>query len=264
VEVTNNIISFDALTNFRDIGGHHTMDGKRMKTGILFRSDELSRMTTRDIELVNELRLKLICDLRTVREQESKKSRMLNRGIEVKSLSIQDKSQEFTHFEFMKLLVSNSENLNFEQMMKDMYHHMAFSSKDKMKEIFCLLSDAGNVPALIHCTGGKDRTGFVTAIIQLFLGVHYESVMMDYLYSNERMGPKMKKIEKFIRLMSLYRIPPERIKPMLEVRRDYLEEVLNEIMKQYGSIEQYLLKGCCIPLSCLESLKQNLLDGLEN
>ncbi|MGG3504527.1 tyrosine-protein phosphatase [Paenibacillus lautus] len=83
--------------------------------------------------------------------------------------------------------------LFFEQMMKDMYHHMAFSSKDKMKEIFCLLSDAGNVPALIPYTGGKDRTGFVTAIIQLFLGGHYESVMMDYLYSNERMGPKMKK-----------------------------------------------------------------------
>lgn len=87
--------------------------------------------------------------------------------------------------------------LFFEQMMKYMYHHMAFSSKDKIKEIFCLLSDAGNVPALIPCTGGKDCTGFVTAIIQLFLGVHYESVMMDYLYSNERMGPKMKKIEKF-------------------------------------------------------------------
>ena len=260
MEATNNIISFDALTNFRDIGGHHTMDGKRIKTGVLFRSDELSRMTRRDIGLMDELRLKLICDLRTAREQASKKSRMLDRGIEMKSLSIQDKSQEYTHFEFMKLLVSNPENLNFEQTMKDMYHHMAFGSQDKIREIFCLLSDAENVPALIHCTGGKDRTGFVTAIIQLFLGVHYESVMMDYLYSNVRIGPKMKKIEKFIRLMSLYRISSERIKPMLEVRRDYLEDVLNEIMEQYGSIEHYLLKGCRIPQSCLESLKQNLND----
>ncbi|WP_246563942.1 tyrosine-protein phosphatase [Paenibacillus montaniterrae] len=73
--------------------------------------------------------------------------------------------------------------MNFEQMMKDMYHHMAFGSQDKIREIIFLLSDAGNVPALIHCTGGKDRTGFVTAIIQLFLGVHYESVMMDCLKS---------------------------------------------------------------------------------
>ncbi|MGG3307138.1 tyrosine-protein phosphatase [Paenibacillus lautus] len=109
--------------------------------------------------------------------------------------------------------------LFFEQMMKYMYHHMAFSSKDKMKEIFCLLSDAGNVPALIPCTGGKDCTGFVTAIIQLFLHSINEPVPNS-------------------------------------IRTHY------EIMKQYGSIEQYLLKGCCIPLSCLESLKQNLLDGL--
>ncbi|SEL99701.1 protein-tyrosine phosphatase [Paenibacillus sp. cl141a] len=260
MEVTNNIISFDAVTNFRDIGGHHTKDGKQIKTGVLFRSDELSRMTTRDIGLMNELRLKLICDLRTASEQESKKSRMLKQGIEVKSISIQDKSQEYTHFELMKLLVYNNGNLNFEQMMKDMYHHMAFGSQDKIREIICLLSDAGNVPALIHCTGGKDRTGFVTAIIQLFLGVHYESVMMDYLYSNVRIGPRMKKVEKFIRLMSLYRVSPERIKPMLEVRRDYLEEVLYDILKQYGSIEAYLIRGCCIPEKCLESFKQNLID----
>jgi len=260
MEVTNNIISFDALTNFRDIGGHHTLDGKRIKTGILFRSDELSRMTTQDIRRMNELHLKLICDLRTASEQKSKKSRMIKQGIEIKSFSIQDRSHEYTHFEFMKLLVYNSETLNFEQMMKDMYHHMAFGSQDKIREIFCILSDARKVPALIHCTGGKDRTGFVTAIIQLFLGVHYESVMKDYLYSNVRIGPRMKKVEKYIRLMSLYRLSPERIKPMLEVRRDYLEEVIKEILKKYGSIEEYLIKGCRIPERCLESLKQNLLD----
>lgn len=60
--------------------------------------------------------------------------------------------------------------------------------------------------------------------------------------------------------MSLFQMSSERIKPILEVRRDYLEEVYNKIIGQYGDIENYLRLACKVPQSNLENLKQLLIE----
>jgi len=252
---------FDGLYNFRDIGGYKTIDGNVMKKGILFRSDELSRLTQKDLEKFKLLNIKSICDLRTHREQKSKPSRIKSEhGIQLINISIYDKSQEFTHREFFKFLVTKSSTIDFEKIMKDMYHDIAFISYAQIYEIISLLSEQKNLPALIHCTGGKDRTGFISAIIQLLVGVPYQKVLDDYLYSNDLIAPRMKKIENFIRWMSLFQISPDRMKPILEVRHEYLDEVYNEIINRYGNIETYLCQACKIQESRLLNLKNLLLE----
>ena len=65
---------FDKLSNFRDIGGLKTRDGNTIKLGVLFRSDELSKLTDKDIEMLQALNIKLICDLRTPKEMNKKNS----------------------------------------------------------------------------------------------------------------------------------------------------------------------------------------------
>jgi len=251
---------FEGLYNFRDIGGVETSDGKVMRKGVLFRSDELSRLTVQDINKINSLGLKLICDLRTPREIKSKPSRMDGQGVIVKNISIHDKSQEFTHFDFFMFLTKKSKSIDFKELMMEMYQNIAFSSLDKIRTIFLLLSREENLPALIHCTGGKDRTGFITAIIQLLVGVQHETVIDNYLYSNELIEPRMRKVEKFIQIMSLFQLSSERIRPILEVRREYLNEVLSQIYKKYGNIETYLSESCNIPSECLKNLKEHLLE----
>lgn len=256
--------NFEKLFNFRDVGGVMTENGEKLKEGVLFRSEDLSKLTKQDIETFRQLNIKAICDLRMPSEQKSKVSRVgPGPGIELLSVSIHDKSQEFTHLEFFKFLVSKSTSVDFEKIMRDMYEHMAFGCHDEIKEIICFLSHTSRIPALIHCTGGKDRTGFIAAIIQLYLGVSYETVIVEYLKSNELIAEKMKRTESFIRWMSLFRISPEQIRPVLEVRREYLEDVYQKIMKQYGDIETYLEEGCDIPRSCLEELKRKLLSSSE-
>lgn len=252
---------FDGLYNFRDIGGFKTLDGNIMKKGVLFRSDELSRLSQKDIETFNLLNIKTIYDLRTRTEQKSKPSRIKSEhGIQLVNISIQDKSQEFTHLEFFKFLVSKSNTINFEKIMKEMYCNMAFISHTQICEIITSLSEQNNLPALIHCTSGKDRTGFISAIIQLLVGVPYQTVLDDYLFSNDLIAPRMKKVEKFIRWMSLFQVESDRIKPMLEVRREYLEEVYNEIIERYGNIETYLCQACKIQQSSLLNIKDLLLE----
>lgn len=252
---------FDGLYNFRDIGGFKTLSGRTMKTGILFRSDELSRLSLKDLERINQLNIKSICDLRTPHEQRSKPSRIrIEQGIEVINISIHDKSQEFTRLEFFKFLVSKSSTIDFEKIMRDLYYNMAFVSHEQINKVITLLSEQNNVPALIHCTGGKDRTGFISAVIQLLVGVPYQTVLNDYLLSNDLIAPRMKKVEKFIRWMSLFQVSPDRIKPMLEVRREYLDDIYNDIMKNYGGIEDYLCQVCHIEQNRLQNLKYLLLE----
>ena len=252
---------FDGLYNFRDIGGLKTLEGRRLKKGVLFRSDELSRLTQKDLERFTLLNIQSICDLRTPREQKSKPSRIKSEhGIQIVNISLQDKSQEFTHLEFFKFLISKSNTIDFEKIMKEIYHDMAFISHTQIYEIITFLSEQKNLPALIHCTGGKDRTGFIAAIIQLLVGVPFQHVLDDYLLSNDLIAPRMKKIENFIRWMSLFQISPERMQPILIVRRDYLEDVYNEIIKKYGNIETYLCQACKIPESSLLNLKHLLLE----
>lgn len=73
-------LSFDKLVNFRDMGGLKTEDGRSLKTGVLYRSDDLSRMTENDLKKLDECRIKVICDLRSPKEHKSKQSRLLPHG----------------------------------------------------------------------------------------------------------------------------------------------------------------------------------------
>lgn len=252
---------FDGVYNFRDIGGHQTTDGRTMKAGVLYRSDELSRLSANDLNQLAMRNIKVICDLRTPAERKQKPDRIPGHaGIQLVSVPIHHESQEFSRLDFFKFLVSKSSDLNFEQVIKDFYHRMAFERTEQVREIFTLLANQGNVPALIHCTGGKDRTGYLSALIQLLARVPYQTVLADYLLSNDLIQPRMKKIERYIRWMSLFQISPERMKPLMEVRRDYLDDTLTAVLNEYGTIEEYLIEACGIEEKCLLNLRQMLIE----
>ncbi|MGG4490066.1 tyrosine-protein phosphatase [Metabacillus idriensis] len=251
---------FDGLYNFRDIGGLVTKDGRKIKTGVIFRSDELSKLSKQDLDKMSQLNIKMVCDLRTLREQKSKPSKItVEHGVNVIKVSFQDQSQEFTHLQFFKFLAGQSGRIDFLEVMENLYGQMAFDSGKQLRKIMEELSNESKLPALIHCTGGKDRTGFISAFIQLLAGASIEDVTHHYLISNELIGPRMKKIERFIRYFSLFRVSAEQLKPVLEVRREYLLKVYEEILKKHETFENYAEEVCGINQDQIEKLKQNLL-----
>lgn len=97
-------------------------------------------------------------------------------------------------------------------------------------------------------------------MIQLLAGASINDVTDQFLLSNGFIGPRMKKIERFIRYFSLFRVSSEQLKPVLEVRWEYLLEVDEEILKKYGTIENYAGMVCGLNQDHIEKLKQNLLD----
>ena len=141
-------LNIDGVTNVRDLGGARTLDGKRVKMGLLYRGSEMnSHMTITEKGLwsmENELKIKSVLDLRGGAEE---------------VLDV---------YRHNYLHVSNSAYAGY------LGHY------ETNKKIFDFLSDENNYPIYFHCWGGADRTGTVAYMLALILNVRYEDIIDDY------------------------------------------------------------------------------------
>jgi len=256
------LIQLSGTCNFRDMGGYKTQDCRTMKMGLLFRSDELSRLSDNDQLELQRLNIKLIIDLRTPNERKSKPDRISkDAGIKLINIPIYPFHQDPNRLQRWFWLVSGKfKDFDFDNYMKGYYHKIAFDHATQIGEILSLISDKNNLPALFHCTGGKDRTGFATALIQLLVGVPKETIFEDYLLTNFFLEPHINKFIRYFRRVSLYRMKSDQIRPIWEARREYLEQVLDEIQKEYGTVEEYLQQECGMEQNLSNHFKEMLLE----
>jgi protein-tyrosine phosphatase len=253
---------FQNLSNFRDIGGLQTVDGRTVKTGVLFRSEELSRLSVADLARLREYNIKLICDLRT--PQESLKKRMpvaKDNSIQIVNIPIYDDGTEFgSRRKIIGFLFGKTGGDRSREFSRAHYHHIAFERTSRIRDVITLLSKEENLPALFHCAAGKDRTGFIAATIQLLVGVPYETVMEDYLCTNDFFGARLEKFVQAVRLMTMFQVSAERIRLIVMTQPDFLQEVHDAIISNYGSVERYFTEACEIDPSILQNLKKQLLS----
>lgn len=247
-------IPLQGAGNLRDLGGTAGLPGQ-----LIYRSDDLSRLTRSDLAALQRLRLRLVIDLRTADEIHSRPDRLpAVPGLRSVQIPISPRRGDFAARSPAAFLRREARQFDFYRFILDYYHQIAFDHTAQIGEIFTLLSDRANLPALIHCTAGKDRTGVLAALIQLVAGVPHSTVMDDYLLSNTLSAARMRSMLQLLRLLSLYRIPAERLKPVLEVRAAYLEQVLDEIDTTYGGVEGYLLQAVGLAPACLLQMRQSL------
>ncbi|PYH25394.1 putative protein-tyrosine-phosphatase [Bacillus altitudinis] len=251
-------IQFSKLANFREVGGLQTTDQMVIKQGMIYRSADLSRLTKQDILTFSTLGIQTICDLRTSSERKSHPPKIMEHD-KIVHIPMQPDSMMPSKWTMFRILIAEGKSLSFTPIMKDVYQSMLYERKKEIQQLFTLLSDEKNYPLMLHCTSGKDRTGFLSALIQLAAGVPVHTVLSEYMRSNEGVKMLVKRQERFVRMMSLYRVSKEQIQPLLGVQQDYLEDVLNEMMDTYGNAERYLLEACGVPKAQLLKVKNILL-----
>jgi protein-tyrosine phosphatase len=111
------------------------------------------------------------------------------------------------------------------------------------------------MPALFHCTTGKDRTGWAAAALLLFLGVPQGAVLADYLLSGPRLAPVVRPL---IDTFAARGGDPELLRPLLEVRPAYLGAALDEVDRRFGSIEGYFAEGLGLDAATRSTLRDRL------
>jgi protein-tyrosine phosphatase len=132
------------------------------------------------------------------------------------------------------------------------------SAREAFRRAFLGVVEDPSGAALIHCTGGKDRTGWAVASLQLMLGVPRELVDADFLASNQYLKPG------FESLFSDFEArggDPDVLGSFLWVRPEYLEAALDEMRRSYGTIECYFANGLRLGDDGLEALRATFLPG---
>ena len=245
------MVMLQGAPNFRPIAG--------IKSNTVYRSNELSALTDEDLKELKRLRIRTIIDLRTPNERKSRLDRISSDlGIQQISIPILQLNQDVGHFKLFSYLFQNARSLDFKKYIKDFYIIIAYERTLQLKRTLNILSDPNNIPAVIHCTVGKDRTGFIAALLQKLAQVPNEVIIEDYLKTNDLMKDHVMKFMRYLRLMSLYRISRERMLPLFQVQDDYLRDILKDVENKHQTIENYLLKVCQLDQKTIDSLKKIL------
>ena len=232
-------VTLEGAHNFRDLGGYETEDGHAVRWGLFYRSDSLAKLTDADLAKLHELGIKLVCDFRSEEEKAEEPDRLPADGPpEVAELPIFDES--FSPSAFREKITSGTlGDTDLRQMLIDGNRLFATRYAPQYASMLDRLSQNSQLPALVHCTAGKDRTGFAAAVVLRTLGVPEQTVFEDFLLTNTYTADRIERTLWIIRVMSLFRTDPEQIRPVLGVERAYLEAAFDEIQKSYGSFDSY-------------------------
>jgi len=241
--------------NFRDLGGYPASDSHQVKKCLIFRSDHLSRLTSKDLQLLQDLRLKVICDLRTVREQERAPDVLPGDG-SVRLLSLPVMAKGFDPADAMDRLRSGDNSWLSMEFFINLYLGYLDDFGPIWGKVLGLAASPDNLPLVFHCTGGKDRTGICAALLLKALGVSEETILYDHQLSNvcnaERLQPLYAKL-------AAIGIGPKEAAPYLQAPSEPLIAMFAHLKKSYGTIEDYLLKKADLDRSTLHTLQEGLL-----
>lgn len=231
-------LALDGAPNFRDLGGYATEDGHHVRWGLLFRSGDLSELSGTDLERMRALGLRLVCDFRGADERAAAPDRLPSADPPaVAELEISDPS--FSAQGLRASIASGDASLDLRAVLIEANRLFATRFAPQYAAMFDRITRPENLPALLHCTAGKDRTGFASALVLRALGVPMETVEEDFLLTNHYTAAKIERTLLVIRLTSLLRADPERIRPALGVEPAYLEAAFGEIAAGWGSFDAY-------------------------
>lgn len=231
-------LSLQGTPNFRDLGGYEAEDGRRLKWGKLYRSSKLSSLTEEDIHYVRRLGLTLVCDFRQVLEQELEPTFLgHDSSHDVASLPITPGSRNSFMDNLHQGIIAVDDASGF---MQEINRDFVVNQMPQYAEMFQLLL-AGDQQLLIHCASGKDRTGFGAALILDVLGVDEDAIVEDYLLTNEYLPieEEVSRLSRDLKDHTGAAVTEDVLRPLLEVRPEYIRACFDEIRKRHESKEHF-------------------------
>lgn len=249
------------ISNFRDVGGCTTRDGRRVRTRRLFRSGHLGGASDEDLARLAELGIRTVIDFRGAQDEDADGPARLPAGARRVNIPMSDPAGASD----IRELLYRSDAAGLERLLggggaeRMMCQAAAGLVTERCAEFGALLRGLAALhplPALMHCSAGKDRTGWAASLVLLVLGVDEEMVIEHYLLSNEQ------RREENDRLLASPRagMDPEWIRPFLEVRADYARAALAAATDHFGSFSAYVETGLGVDSQTLARLRAELLE----
>lgn len=226
------------LVNMRDLGGYATSDGRKVKTGKLYRAGELVALSPEEVSLLQQAGIQQVIDFRTVGERAQSPNDALPQVTE-KHLDILGGDVNPNQLEqwFSDLSVEK-----VRQSMGDIYRQFVTSPVARAAYRQFLLDIQQGV-SLFHCAAGKDRTGFAAAVVLKLLGVSEQEVLADYLATNASRVVANQRIADTYRAKGLNEDQLAALAIAYSVEADFLQASFEAMDDIYGGFEGFIREG---------------------
>jgi protein-tyrosine phosphatase len=250
------LVALEGAPNFRDIGGYRTADGGQVRWGRVYRSAALHRLTEVDVAAIKRLELRVVYDLR-MDEERGRAPSILPDGLRCELLPIGGtaaKTKELTDL----VLQGNLRRVPPDFLVR-IYESMIESSAFTFGRLLTKLSEAGNTPALFHCTAGKDRTGISAALLLSILAVDEVTILDDYELSNIHYTESQ-----IARLKVKFEnggIDADRYRAVFGAPRHAMATLLATLRERYGSAESYLREEAGAAPEVFSALRAQLVEA---
>lgn len=244
--------------NFRDLGGYATRDGHHVQWHRLIRSGSLARLDNSDLSTLAGIPVTIDIDLRAPEEVKIAPDRVPKTAkyYHLPVFSSDETDASHSDEEIMSRILQPG---NGYRHMIEVYTRMtevatAKAAYQKMFEL--LLTNAPDQATLFHCTAGKDRTGMAAYLILSALDVPEETILQDYLLTNEATHDFRVHWLQSLRDQGVSETVVENRRALGSVSPDYINQAIKLINTNYGNVHNYLIEHLDLTPADLKQLRQ--------
>ncbi len=234
--MTRRHVPLEGNLNLRDLGGYVGADGRTVRHGCLFRSDELHLLTDKDLKVIADLGIKIVFDLRGDDERATRPSR-LPTGVELHERTSPEHSDAPTATFEEQVVQGLLPEPDDEWFGSVVYLDLLTRLAPELRRIVELALDAPARPVLFHCFAGKDRTGITAAVLLGLLGVPDDVILDDYELTTQFYTPA--RMAALADLLDEHGVDHDRVRPFFEARRRVLTIALDHLHETWGAFDAY-------------------------
>lgn len=224
-------LDWDGCLNVRDLGGHRTEDGRETRYGAIVRADSIRLLSDAGWAAAVDYGVRTIVDLRMDVELAADPPAQLPVDV-VHVPFFQDDDQEA----FVEVEAAASAAPDYATATREVYLLFLERFRENVATAIAAVARASEGAVVVHCMGGKDRTGLVTALLLHIAGVDAAHIAADYALSEERLQPRH---EAWLREAGT-EAERERIRRIIATPAESMLGVLDELERRYGSVEEFL------------------------
>ncbi|ORL32848.1 tyrosine-protein phosphatase [Prescottella equi] len=239
--VTPTAIRLEGAKNFRDIGGYETSDGRTVRSGLVYRANKLSSLTDADLAKLTAANVTLDVDLRNMWERRDDPDR-LPEGVRYQVADVVSFEYGIAFHEFVPLTLGRAlidaavtgssdigQSIGYPFMVTYRGADVAF------RDLLTAIAGNADGATVFHCSAGKDRTGWGTAVLLSLLGVPKATVYHDFLASNTYLGRAD------------------------AVEKSWLDAAFAQVDRLYGGVDNYVRTGLGVDQQTIDTLRARLL-----